>query len=297
MAWISFGLVLISMFTAGITVINGSYEQIFVYELGSTPVLISDWRSLLRSNFTEDKESEARHHGALIEHYMYLHLREEHQDRMNRIKPQYVLKRPSLRGMYSNLGTEVNSCLAATILREQINVYRRIVGHTHGADQAGQSSEVAEEVAQSLFSTSNAALGIVAGIFLAIFLALLIWEKVYWKPRNPNYKFVERNWKYDRQKKEAEFGRQLDLKSYYRQHNRKCGVEGGGGGGGGVGGGSAATTPTAGGQSGGSGGCSMSRPITIETLHAATLDEASVGGGATEAPGNNGSGIINNRRL
>uniref|UniRef100_A0A1I8IBW6 DUF4129 domain-containing protein n=1 Tax=Macrostomum lignano TaxID=282301 RepID=A0A1I8IBW6_9PLAT len=79
---------------------------------------------------------------------------------------------------------------------------------------------VAVEVAQSLFSTSNKHLGIVAAIFGVLFILLFIWERVYWQPRNPEYKFEEMNWNYERQKTEAEFGRQLDFKNFYR-HSRR----------------------------------------------------------------------------
>uniref|UniRef100_A0A1I8IB35 Secreted protein n=1 Tax=Macrostomum lignano TaxID=282301 RepID=A0A1I8IB35_9PLAT len=179
MMWISFGLVLISMFTAvvtaalsqsaqrpeedyrffqtNITVINGSYEQVLVYELGSTPIAIADWKSLMQlasdadldsnsaGNLSEtnidsgalgigDTSDEAPHHGALVEHFMYLHIRQEHPGRMRSLKPQLVLKRPSIRGVHSNLPPRVGECLAENFLRHQIGIYRQLLGHRHVED-------------------------------------------------------------------------------------------------------------------------------------------------------------------
>uniref|UniRef100_A0A1I8F3F7 PBPe domain-containing protein n=1 Tax=Macrostomum lignano TaxID=282301 RepID=A0A1I8F3F7_9PLAT len=178
MMWISFGLVLISMFTAVVTAALSQSAQdpkkiidFFRLIWHRTPTwtataLATYRRQILTAGALGigDTSDEAPHHGALVEHFMYLHIRQEHPGRMRSLKPQLVLKRPSIRGVNSNLPPRVGECLAENFLRHQIGIYRQLLSHRHIEDQENDR-EVAVEVAQSLFSTSNKHLGIVAAIF------------------------------------------------------------------------------------------------------------------------------------
>uniref|UniRef100_A0A1I8J4Y3 SGF29 C-terminal domain-containing protein n=1 Tax=Macrostomum lignano TaxID=282301 RepID=A0A1I8J4Y3_9PLAT len=234
------------------TVMNGSFEETLVYEVGSNPIAVNSLDELFGRQAWQHSGSEppqdhpassppasanasdaagvshgnraARHYGALIEHFMYLHMRQEHPLQVAGVKLQMVLKRPSVRGLLTRLRPSLTGCLINWLVTRQHRVLADLVGLQHqGSDAPYDDPKSPEGIAKSLFFTNQLHLLVLAFVFAVLFAALLCWERFWWAPRNPDYQFIEHNWKYERQKKEAEFTQQLDFKSYYKRRKSSNG--------------------------------------------------------------------------
>uniref|UniRef100_A0A1I8GUP9 SGF29 C-terminal domain-containing protein n=1 Tax=Macrostomum lignano TaxID=282301 RepID=A0A1I8GUP9_9PLAT len=146
------------------TVMNGSFEETLVYEVGSNPIAVNSLDELFGRQAWQHSGSEppqdhpassppasanasdaagvshgnraARHYGALIEHFMYLHMRQEHPLQVAGVKLQMVLKRPSVRGLLTRLRSSLTGCLINWLVTRQHRVLADLVGLQHQGSDA-----------------------------------------------------------------------------------------------------------------------------------------------------------------